>query len=358
MEEMKIIIDPRSSYSYSSFYLLGLKQYYGKKQISYSLRPFKGLADPGNNLRFIIVWGENRKNIFIQADDSNRIYEQDYEWSEVYGSVNANFNINPKESYTKLVSLAPSFGVRDEESFLMSSGRWIIHFIQTMRTVIQREEWNATLQRNETDGFKNVKHFFSRRYKSWRNRLPLFAYTNDVQSEDNYVFFLSTLWYSDEYNKNDETVNLARARFIRACHSVDSLSFEGGLVGEKTLSNKDFHDLAIKERIPFPVWLEKTKRSALVFNTPAFWGCHGWKLGEYLALGKCIISTPLINDLPFPLEHGRNVHFVDNTEQSMKEAISYIITHPQYRLSLEQGARTYWNEFGTPYQSLKLLGIY
>lgn len=354
---MKIIIDPRSSYSYSSFYLLGLKQCFGKDQISYCLRPFKGLADPGNNLRFIIVSGENRKNIYIQADDSNRISEPDYEWCEVYGSVNANFKLNPKESYPKLVSLAPSFGVRNEKSFLLASGRWIIHFIQTLRTVIQREEWNATLQRNESSGFKNVKHFFSRRYKSWKNRLPLSAYTTDVQSEDSYIFFLSTLWYSDEYNKNDETVNLARARFIRACRSIGSLTFEGGLVGEKTLSNKDFHDLAIQERIPFPIWLEKTKRSTLVFNTPAFWGCHGWKLGEYLALGKCIISTPLINDLPHPLVHGLNVHFVENTEHSMVKAIEYILSHPDYRHALEAGARSYWEEFGTPVNSLFLLGL-
>ena len=38
-------------------------------------------------------------------------------------------------------------------------------------------------------------------------------------------------------------------------------------------------------------WISKTKQSAIVFNTPAFWSCHGWKLGEYLAMGKCIISV-------------------------------------------------------------------
>ena len=354
---MKIIIDPRSSYSYSSFYLWGLKHCFGKSRISYALKPFKGLADPGNNMRFIIVSGKNRKNVFIQADDSNRISKLDYEWSEVYGSVNANFRFSPKESYPKLVSLAPSFGVRNEESILLAMGGGLIHFMQTWRSVIQREEWSVSLQRNESNGFKNVKHFFSRRYKGWKNRLPLSVYTNDIQSEDNYIFFLSTLWYSDQYNKNDETVNLSRARFIRACRSISSLSFEGGMVGEITPSNHDFHDLVIQERIPFPVWLEKTKRSALVFNTPAFWGCHGWKLGEYLALGKCIISTPLINDLPHPLEHGINVHFVDNTEQSMVEAIEYILSHPDYRHTLEAGARSYWEEFGTPEKSLYLLGL-
>lgn len=355
---MKIIIDPRSSYSYGSFYLLGLEQLYGKRRLFYDIKPFKKLTDPRNNLRFIIVSGSSILNVFIQADDSNRLYAIDYEWCDIYGSVNANFVINPKECFPKLVSLAPSFGVRNEHSFIQAFFDGIIRFLQTWRSVIQREEWSIVLQQNERNRYNNVKHFFSRRFKGWKHRLPLSAYTNDIQSEDDYIFFLSTLWYSDDYNKNDENVNLARARFIRACRSIDSLVFEGGLVGEKTPLNKDFHDLTIQKRIPFPTWLEKTKRSSLVFNTPAFWGCHGWKLGEYLALGKCIISTPLINNLPYPLEHGRNVHFVDNSEQSMSEAINYIISHPNYRHTLEQGARSYWEEFGTPAKSLNLLGLH
>ena len=126
------------------------------------------------------------------------------------------------------LSLPPlAFGMKSPFSWPLEDGLFILyrHCVQ----VIQREEWNATLQRNESSGFKNVKHFFSRRYKSWKNRLPLSAYTTDVQSEDSYIFFLSTLWYSDEYNKNDETVNLARARFIRACRSIGffSLSMVG-----------------------------------------------------------------------------------------------------------------------------------
>ena len=104
-------------------------------------------------------------------------------------------------------------------------------------------------------------------------------------------------------------------------------------------------------------WLTKTKQSILVFNTPAFWNCHGWKLGEYLALGKCILSTPLSNDLPYPLEHGKNIHFVENSQEAIKESVEYIISHADYQHKLEQGAREYWAKYGAPEMSLKLLGI-
>ena len=97
--------------------------------------------------------------------------------------------------------------------------------------------------------------------------------------------------------------------------------------------------------------------SAFVFNTPAFWDCHGWKLGEYLALGKCIISTPLSNDLPAPLVHGVHIHYVQPNEESIREAVEYILSHKEYRKTLERNAKSYWDKYGTPEQSLHLLGL-
>ena len=209
----------------------------------------------------------------------------------------------------------------------------------------------------ESKALRNLRNYFGLRYRTWKNREPLSSYVCDIPSEDNYIFFLSTLWYSDEWNKNDETVNLRRAHFIRACKSIEGVTFEGGLLGDASSSNEKFADVLATHEEPFGQWIEKTKRSALVFNTPAFWDCHGWKLGEYLALGKCIVSTKLSNDLHYPLEHGTNIHFVEDTEESMREAISYILAHPEYRHKLEKGAREYWEKYGTPEASLKLLGI-
>ena len=94
-----------------------------------------------------------------------------------------------------------------------------------------------------------------------------------------------------------------------------------------------------------------------MFNTPAFWNCHGWKLGEYLAMGKCILSTALSNDLPAPLVHGEHIHFVDNDQAAMHDALCYILSHPDYQHHLEQAASHYWQTYGTPLATLRLLNI-
>jgi glycosyltransferase involved in cell wall biosynthesis len=85
-----------------------------------------------------------------------------------------------------------------------------------------------------------------------------------------------------------------------------------------------------------------------VFNTPAVHGCHGWKLGEYLALGKAIISTDLSNLLPEPLVHGQDIHFSSPDVDDLRAAIELLKDDVPYRQRLERSARTYWERHLSP----------
>lgn len=351
----RIVVDPRSSYSYGSFYLYGLLSTFGKKYVSFSIRPFRELPDVGWNFRFLVINGSDVTKYFIHTDDAWQIHEIDYHWCDVYGSVNANFMQTPKERYAKLVSLVPSFGIRalsNKTAFCMA----IQTFFAAMPAILQRREWNKYQNKMDVDIYKNVKHHFSRIYKTQKNRIPYPVYSEAIDSLDDYVFFCATLWYDHPDNQNDKGVNLRRAIFMRACKELPGIHFDGGFVADSTSSKEKFADL-LTDGVSLNEWISKTKQSAIVFNTPAFWNCHGWKLGEYLAMGKCIISTPLSNDLPAPLEHGVHIHYVEPTESAIKEAVAYILSHKEYRLTLERNAKAYWEQYGTPKQSLQLLGL-
>jgi glycosyltransferase involved in cell wall biosynthesis len=164
------------------------------------------------------------------------------------------------------------------------------------------------------------------------------------------------LWYSDRYNKNDEGVNRRRANFIEVCKELDNCEFEGGLLFDISSSTDLFEKSITTNKLKLSDWIQKTKDSILVFNTPAFWDCHGWKLGEYLALGKAIISTPLSNDLPHPLIHGIHIHLIpDSSKETIREAIVYLLENPVYRINLEKNAQKYWNDYGKPDKALQLL---
>jgi glycosyltransferase involved in cell wall biosynthesis len=96
------------------------------------------------------------------------------------------------------------------------------------------------------------------------------------------------------------------------------------------------------------------KRSVIAFNTPAVHNCHGWKLSEYLAMGKAILSTPISHVLPKPLEHGRNVHIVRN-EEEMREGVMQLLTDRSYRERLSEGAREYYRAYASPAASIRLI---
>ena len=76
--------------------------------------------------------------------------------------------------------------------------------------------------------------------------------------------------------------------------------------------------------------------------------CHGWKLGEYLALGKAIISTPILNELPEKLEHGKNIYYVNGDLKEIEEAINRLLNDKNLREHLERGAYSYYKRNVAP----------
>ncbi len=343
----KIIIDPLVNIYYASFYIYGFIKLYGKCNVKFHSEPFKNISLTSRTkgvLIFVVVNGKEQRKYVINFDDSYKLDDELYDWCDVYGNVNTNYYLTPEKYHNKLISIAPSFGIK-----LWSLPKTVYYAFTNL--LKSKRCARATL---------NTRNFLGKYKRMYKLRVPYSNYRSKIkQPEGHYVFHLSTLWYNDEWNKNDEGVNKTRANFIRACKQIQGLVFEGGMVsqGADRSSEKLFSDSIYASTVSMNTWMKKTKESAVVFNTPAFWNCHGWKLGEYLAMGKCIMSTELSNDLPVPLEHGKNIHIVENKQEAMKEAIAYILNHREYRLRLEQGAKSYWEQYGAPIAALNLLGI-
>lgn len=334
---MKIIIDPEDDIQYMSFYIKGLIDRFTFPDLVFNRHAFSELSTEDRftrTMRFIIKEGTHEKRYTIDTNDSYKINESLYKWCDVYGSVNTNWDKTPKNLQSKLVSLCPSFAIR------------YIHPILA---------WpSATLGMIGTS--RPVRKYLG----CWRRMLQrpqLKDYTPEP-ARDNIIFHLSTLWQNDEWNRNNEGVNLRRAIFIRACRELEpEIIFEGGLAASPHNPSAVLFSDCLASRMNGHTCLKKTKESTLVFNTPAYWDCHGWKLGEYMALGKAILSTPLLNDLPAPLIHGHHIHITGTTRDEMIEAIKYMLSHSDYRHLLETNIHEYWQKYGTPDASLRLLGI-
>jgi glycosyltransferase involved in cell wall biosynthesis len=160
-------------------------------------------------------------------------------------------------------------------------------------------------------------------------------------------------------NSFDISANSYRKAFVLSCKELD-INFEGGFfyIPDKDISQREKIEkeyaecLATTKRISFKKYLEKTKKSMFVFNTPSVWGCHGWKLAEYLCMGKAIISTPLNNVMPDSFQHGIHYHLVEN-EKEISNAIEILLKDKEYRQSLEYNARKYFEEYLSPKSVIK-----
>ena len=184
-------------------------------------------------------------------------------------------------------------------------------------------------------------------------------------SEANYVFHASTLWYS---KGTMVTTNEYRGAFMRACQKA-KIELEGGFFyveGQAVLDEapdypkyKDIYgDLIYTQRLSMDDYIKKTKESFVVFNTPSVCDCHGWKLAEYLCMGKVIISMPLTREMTGEgLVHGENIHFVNSLEK-IYDAVLRIKNDITYRENWEKDARRYYEKWLAPEVVVKRLISY
>ena len=208
---MEVIIDDvYGNILYESYYIYGLLNLAGNRNVRFSSEPFMTLQNVNDRMN-VFLFKVDDKRYAISYCDSYEINEAVYDWCDVYGSVNANFSKTPERFRGKLVSLCPSFGIRCWNYFsallhaskgLFQSGKPCKKYLGKYKRMLQRPLYQDYFIKNPSN------------------------------NNNNYIFFLSTLWFSDEWNRNDEGVNVRRANFIRACKELDNVQFEGGLVSQ------------------------------------------------------------------------------------------------------------------------------
>ena len=321
---IKAFIDPRCNIEYSAFYIKGLYDVLGKENVSFTMRYFLGLTD-SENLNIVFKIDQQLISCTIDYNDSPYINKLAYTWCSYYGKINVRKSFLSDETNQKIINISPGFGIRVWNP--METG------VIAIRNYCQLTPKPASVRKFLSGYVKQLRH------------LSLESY-HLVRSLPNTIFSINTLWFSNEWIDTDKTVNWMRLNFYKAVSALTSVRAEIGFVySQKKNKNPVFQAYVTNEWIPKEKYLRKTQQSAVVFNTPAWDLCHGWKIAEYLALGKAIISTPFHNELPFPLEHGKHIHFVSGSVDELREAIQQLVTDDAYRSRLEKHSRLYYEQY-------------
>ena len=305
---------------------------FGKKNVGFSQKYFKGLQRKteanayDHYMAFVVIEGQHVKKYIVDFWDKRHINEIAYEWCDKYAKINFYDSHTPHRFRKKTISIPPGFGVH-----IWGLSETVIHSIQN-------------LVKCGISPLVSLKHHFKTYLRQYRH-LTVEDYLSPGPGNDKpFVFMIGTLW---PHQNCIERTNRLRRDFIEICQSA-GLNFEGGFYASKDhLYYEEFKDHIFTRRYPIQEYLIKMKKSIFVFNTPAVHECHGWKLGQSLAMGKAIISTPLSNTLPEGLVHGENIHIVKDSEE-LKDAIALLSADMNYRDKLEAGAREYYLRLGSP----------
>lgn len=333
-----IEICPTFDAFYYSFYIQGIMEVFGQQNIHFSARPFPPLSSA--YLAFIFK-AQKELRVVVDAYDGSVVTDHSgLKWCDVYGKVNLSLPLMPKEYAYKCLPIGPSFPVR---VWSPTNSWWV---------ALRNYRFSMDSGRG-SPGLKGSYEHFANYRRQYKYRLPMKCFI-PVPSRDDYVFFLSTLWPEEQAPGTNEN----RALFIESCRSLAGITFEGGFPASQARPVPVRFAKYIAPKHSFPDYLEKIKSSAFVFNTPAVWSCHGWKLAEFLALGKAIISTPLTRELPAPLVHGQHIHYVDSSLDSIRAAVHLLLTDRDYRKHLEHNAYNYYSSFLSPKCVIeRLLGL-
>lgn len=308
----ELLLHPVVSPRYYRYYMDGLEAVYGRTP-KLRTRGFPELRDPKEGMAVILPDG---LRLFIAANDFAVVDPAVVAWADVVGQV----NVDPATAYSpKVIPIGPSFGLPWRSRPSLAS------FVVRSGVMAAPSRVPAMLRDYLRDH---------------GDRAPLSDFRPSL-STDSDVFFIANYW------SNAPAANERRLRFVRAVRRRPSLTLTGGF-----RSRGDLPDGYAPFRLETPIahreYLRRTKESAFVFNTPAVHDCLGWKLGEFLALGKAIISTPLGRTMPGDFRSGEQVHIVDDSEESILAAIDLLCGDREYRRHLEESARRYWEQYLHP----------
>jgi glycosyltransferase involved in cell wall biosynthesis len=335
---MKIIIDPRIRINYASYYLYGIFEKFGHCCVKFSSAPFENNLFANHNdydkgLALILKDEKHVYKIFIDFHDINTISYKHYDWADVYAKIN--LSESDFVQYKKTMPIGPSFAINIDHRIFMK---------MFLKLLLNKNRPVSILK------YINDYVYLLIRRKKYKQYIG-------YKSDNDYIFSINTLWY-DKLTAN--TTNKFRGEFMHICNRLFS-KFEGGFFyinSQQVLKEyppyakylEEYKNILYSKRIKPKEYIVKTKKSTIVFNTPSVGGCHGWKLGEYFAMGKVIISTPLNNIMPATNTIQYNtipIVFVEDIK-NLEDTIIKLKDDDNLRTRLEKESFSYFQKHLSP----------
>jgi hypothetical protein len=127
----------------------------------------------------------------------------------------------------------------------------------------------------------------------------------------------------------------------------------GGVVAD-SYARQFYPDVLAENNTHRFLYLRLLKKSAVAIYTRGLHQSLAFKLAEYLAAGLCIVSEPLLHELPVPLEAG--VHYLPfTTHEECIRQCRWLLDNPAEAAAIRKANVCYYQRYVEPQSHVRLL---
>jgi hypothetical protein len=158
------------------------------------------------------------------------------------------------------------------------------------------------------------------------------------------ILFLTRLWSPQATPRSDPCVlmelNAMRIQLVRTLRSRFGDRFVGGVQRDR-YSERQCPDCVTDAGTSKRHYLELMKSHLIAIASTGLHGSIGWKLAEYVAASRCIVSEPIRSTLPEPLMSG--VHYLEyRTPDQCADACERILGDPEFANAMRRDNEEYY----------------
>jgi hypothetical protein len=171
------------------------------------------------------------------------------------------------------------------------------------------------------------------------------------QSVEPTILFQTRVWSPEEVSENADEINAERVALVRALQKAFGSQFQGGLV-PTSYARRHYPAEISKHSSRHSEYVTWGKKKLIGINTRGLHHSLAFKLPEYLAASKCVVSCPLRNELPVPLVD-RQHYLAFKTPEECVEHCDHLLRDSKLAAKLRKEAWEYYQREVEPAAHLR-----
>jgi hypothetical protein len=161
------------------------------------------------------------------------------------------------------------------------------------------------------------------------------------------IVFQTRVWTEADCSTEPvEPLNESRVALVRALRQSFPKHFRGGVIPTK-LARERYPDALTAEPTRPAGYLTASRESLIGISTRGLHHSTPFKLPEYLAGSKCVVSEPVRNELPDALEDGREVLWFRGVDECLAKC-EELLRRPEQAREVRHNAWKYYQEHVAP----------